>query len=93
VFTIVPVKFIHPIRVRDFRKITIPVLVIWLAAMLYLTWIIDQRTRGCDSACLSSGARFAQALVYLGALWIVGVGIWRTFRGDPHDSPDVAAPA
>ncbi len=93
VFTIVPVKFIHPIRVRDFRKITIPVLVIWLAAMLYLTWIIDERTRGCDSACLSSGARFAQALVYLGALWIVGVGIWRTFRGDPHDSPDVAAPA
>ena len=69
------------------------VLVIWLAAMLYLTWIIDERTRGCDSACLSSGARFAQALVYLGALWIVGVGIWRTFRGDPHDSPDVAAPA
>lgn len=84
VLTIVPVKFIHPIRVRDFRRITITVLVVWLAALLYLTWIIDDRTRGCASACLSVAARAAQGVVYAGALWIIGVGVWRTFRGDPH---------
>jgi len=83
VFTIVPVKFIHPIRVRDFRKITIPVLVVWLGALLYLTWIIDDRTRDCATACLSTNAKVAQGVVYLGAVWIVGVGIWRTFRGEP----------
>ena len=84
VFTFVPVKFIHPVRVRDFRQITIPVLVVWLAALLYLTWIIDDQTRGCASACLPTAARAAQGVVYAGALWIIGVGIWRTFRGDPH---------
>ena len=84
VLTIVPVKFIHPIRVRDFRRISITVLVVWLAALLYLTWIIDDQTRGCASACLPTAARAAQGVVYAGALWIIGVGIWRTFRGDPH---------
>lgn len=93
VFTIVPIKFIHPIRVRDFRKITIPVLVIWLAAMLYLTWILDDRIAGCASDCLSVSARIAQGVVYVGAVWVVGVGIWRTFRGDPPESPDRAVAA
>ncbi|MFN8051746.1 MAG: CDP-alcohol phosphatidyltransferase family protein [Acidimicrobiales bacterium] len=83
VFTVVPVKFVHPIRVRDFRRTTITVLVLWLAALLYLTWIIDDRTRGCDRSCLPVDARIAQGMVYFGALWIVGVGVWRTFRGDP----------
>ena len=83
VFTVVPVKFVHPIRVRDFRRTTVTVLVIWLIALLYLTWIIDDRTRYCDISCLSNPAKIAQGVVYLGALWIVGVGVWRTFRGDP----------
>lgn len=93
VFTVVPIKFVHPIRVRDFRNITIPVLVVWLAAMLYLTWIIDDRTRDCAVSCLSTDAKIAQGIVYLGALWIVGVGIWRTFRGDPHATPHPPASA
>jgi phosphatidylcholine synthase len=90
VFTVVPVKFIHPIRVRDFRNITIPILVIWLAALLYLTWIIDDHTRDCARSCLPTDARIAQGVVYLGAVWIVGVGIWRTFRGDAHEHPEPA---
>lgn len=89
IFTVVPVKFIHPIRVKDFRKITLPVLVIWLIAMTYLTWVMDDRTRGCSSSCLSTFDRSAQAVVYIGAIWIIGVGVWRTFRGDP--SPTVRA--
>jgi len=94
VFTVVPVKFIHPIRVRDFRNITIPVLVIWLGALLYLTWIIDDKTRDCAIDCLPTDAKVAQSVVYLGALWIVGVGIWRTFRGDPRTpTPDELVPA
>jgi phosphatidylcholine synthase len=93
VFTIVPVKFIHPIRVRDFRKVTITILVIWLAAMLYLTWIIDDRTKGCAISCLPANAKIAQGVIYLGALWIVGVGVWRTFRGDPHASDGSPGPA
>jgi phosphatidylcholine synthase len=86
VLTIVPLKFTHPIRVRDFRKITIPVLVIWIGAMIYLTWILDDRLAGCTESCLPIGARAAQGIVYLGTIWIVGVGVWRTFAGrrDTH---------
>lgn len=88
VLTVVPIKFIHPVRVRDFRKITIPVLTVWLAAMLYLTWIIDDRTEDCASGCLPTVARVAQGIVYLGAAWIIGVGIWRMIRGNPKPDHD-----
>ena len=87
VFSFVPVKFIHPIRVRDFRKITIPVLVVWLGAMLYITWILDDRTKSCAEHCLGAGPEAAQGVVYAGAIWIVGVGLWRTARGRPSDQP------
>jgi phosphatidylcholine synthase len=83
VFSFVPLKFIHPIRVRDFRNITIPVLVVWLTSMMYVTWIIDGRTANCENGCLPAGAEIAQGIVYLGSFWILGVGIWRTIRGAP----------
>jgi phosphatidylcholine synthase len=88
-FTFVPVKFIHPIRVRDFRHITVPILVVWLAAMLYVTWILDERTAGCAEHCLGTGAEIAQGIVYAGSVWILGVGLWRTVRGAPSSEPPV----
>jgi phosphatidylcholine synthase len=90
-FTFIPVKFIHPIRVRDFRNITIPILVVWLAAMLYVTWILDDRTAGCASHCLGLGAEIAQGVVYAGSIWILGVGLWRTLRGAPSEHAMVSA--
>ncbi len=88
VATVVPIKFIHPIRVRDFRKITVPILVVWVAAMVYLIVIVDQRTMvesgtgECTAHCLPGPAIAAQIVVYAGAVWIIGVGLWRTVRGD-----------
>lgn len=87
VFSFVPLKFIHPVRVRDFRSITLPVLVVWLAAMLYITWILDDRLAGCSDGCLSGFQEAAQGLIYLGAIWILAVGVWRTLRGAPSDEP------
>ena len=54
--------------------------------MIYLTWILDDRLAGCTESCLPIGARAAQGIVYLGTIWIVGVGVWRTFAGrrDTH---------
>ena len=91
VFTVIPVKFIHPIRVRDLRRITIPILAVWLTAMMYLTWILEDATEGCESACLPIDDRIAQGIVYFGAVWIIGVGVWRTLRGDPVVGPDSKA--
>lgn len=84
VLTVVPVKFLHPIRVRDLRSITLPVLTVWLAAIIYLTWILDDELKGCSERCLPTAALIAQGIVYLGTIWIVGVGLWRTLRGEPE---------
>ncbi len=81
VLSFVPVKFLHVMRVRDFRKVTLPVVVLWLAAMLYVTWILDEETKHCSARCLPAGAEVAQVVVYLGTAWIVGVGVWRTITG------------
>lgn len=86
-FTIVPLKFIHPIRVRDFRRLTIPILVVWLLAMTYLIWILDSKTADCSEKCLPPVAVAAQIVVYFGSIWIIGIGIWRTLRGDPAPEP------
>lgn len=86
-FTIVPLKFIHPIRVRDFRRLTIPILVVWLLAMTYLIWILDSKTADCSEKCLPPVAVAAQIVVYFGSIWIIGIGIWRTLRGDPDPEP------
>jgi phosphatidylcholine synthase len=80
----VPIKFIHPVRVRDFRRITIPILVVWLGSIIYVTWVLDERTRACSENCLSTGIKVAQGFVYLGSIWIIGVGIWRTIHGPFH---------
>ena len=84
VCSFVPIKFMHPIRVRDFRRITIPLLVVWLGAMIYVTWVLDERTRACSEHCLSLGIQIAQGIVYVGSIWILGVGIWRTIHGPFH---------
>lgn len=84
VLSFVPVKFPHVIRVRDFRKITLPVVVVWLSAMLYVTWILDDEIKHCRDNCLPMGAEIAQGLVYLGTGWIIGVGVWRTVTGGRH---------
>lgn len=85
VFTFVPLKFIHAIRVRDFRMITLPVITVWITAMLYVTWILDERTReiGCEVRCMDRPAEIAQAMVWMGTIWLIGVGVWRTIRGGP----------
>jgi phosphatidylcholine synthase len=81
--TFVPAQFMHPFRTRDFRKITVPVVTIWIAAQLWLTWIMGHRTheRACHHHCLGPVAQGAQTVVYLGTAWILFVGIWRTVRG------------
>jgi phosphatidylcholine synthase len=81
VVTFVPVKFVHPLRVRDFRRVTVPVLAVWLAALMYVTWILDDRTKGCAEHCLPASAEIAQGVVYLGMFWLLGVGIARTLHG------------
>ena len=94
VATFLPIQFIHPFRTRDYRKLTLPIATVWIAAMLFVTWILDDRTRkiGCESNCLTIGPEIAQAIVYLGSIWILGVGFLRTVRGPSHQTTGSAPP-
>ena len=69
VLTFVPIKYVHPFRVRSFRAVTIPVMVLWAATTLRLT-------------LSAGGGAPASALVFW--LWVgssvyfAGLSVWRT---------------
>ncbi len=64
--TVSSVKFAHPLRVRDLRRLTIAVTVVWLAAMVYAT-IITPRVEV-----------WAQYLVGIGCLYFIALTIRRS---------------
>jgi len=66
--TFTSVKVVHPVRVREWRWVTLPVTVAWLAAMVYLT------VRHPD------GPRWAQAVVVGGLVYQGFLSARRTLR-------------
>ena len=73
VLTFVPIKFVHPLRVTDWREITIPMTVLWAA--LSLSLIIQAKDR-------SDWGRVEdiQLWVWIAAsLYFVFISVWRSF--------------
>jgi phosphatidylcholine synthase len=60
-------KFVHPMQVRRFRPITITVTVAWLATVIAMTYDLPQHNEA------------ARYLLVACPLYIVGLGVWRTF--------------
>ena len=84
VLTFIPIKFVHPMRVTDWREITIPMTVLWAAMSLSL--IIQAKDR-------SGWGRVEdiQLWVWVAAsLYFLFISLYRTFiQKDPdsdHDS-------
>jgi phosphatidylcholine synthase len=73
ILTFVPIKFVHPLRVADWREITIPMTVLWAAMTLSL--VISSK---------DSGPKDAIYQIELWA-WVVtsvyfaGISLWRSF--------------
>lgn len=68
--TFVPLKYVHPFRVRHFRRITIPVTLVWAATSLWLVLIEP-----------GSGPQAAPVVFWLwvaSSAWFVAVSIWRS---------------
>lgn len=65
--TFVPLKWVHPIRVRRWRPVTIPVLVAWTAASLVAVW------QGFP------GAPWLQWVIALCSLYLLACGLARSF--------------
>jgi len=79
ILTFVPWKYVHPFRVKDWRKVTVPVTVLWAATSFRLVLIDPQ----AEKALEASPAVF---WLWVGAsIYFVVLSMWRTLRPDPSD--------
>ena len=83
VLTFVPVKFVHPLRVTDWREITIPMTVLWAAMSLAL--ILSSK----DHAAWGT-IEWIELMAWIAAsFYFAGISLWRTFykkQGEDGDS-------
>ncbi len=89
VLTFVPVKFVHPLRVTLWRKITIPMTVLWAAMTLSL--ILSKKFPENFGVV----ERVEQWVFGLTSLYFAWISLWRTFvlgdKGDEDETPDASA--
>ncbi|MGI9482763.1 MAG: CDP-alcohol phosphatidyltransferase family protein [Hyphomicrobiales bacterium] len=86
VLTFIPIKFVHPLRVRKLRNITVPVTFLWAATSLRLVLIHPDVTK----------AKEASPLVFW--MWVAAsvyfaiICIWRSIHPEPEeDGPEAAS--
>ncbi len=89
VLTFVPIKFVHPLRVTLWRKITIPMTVLWAAMTLSL--ILSKKFPENFGVV----ERVEQWVFGLTSLYFAWISLWRTFvlgdKGDEDEAPDASA--
>ena len=89
VLTFVPIKFVHPLRVTLWRKITIPMTVLWAAMTLSL--ILSKKFPENFGVV----ERVEQWVFGLTSLYFAWISLWRTFvlgdKGDEDETPDASA--
>ena len=66
--TFAPVKTLHPVRVRDWRWVTLTVLVVWSTAIAGLVWTHPDSPAGLE------------VIMVGGTAYFIGVSLWRTFE-------------
>jgi phosphatidylcholine synthase len=88
ILTFVPIKFVHPLRVTDWREITIPMTVLWAAMSLSL--IIQAKDRANWGT-----VEEIQLWVWIAAsVYFFFISVWRTFfkkEEETRDDPGEAA--
>jgi len=81
VLTFVPWKYVHPFRVRDWRKVTIPVTVLWAATSFRLVLIHPEEFKAREA----SPAIF---WLWVGAsAYFAALSVWRSLRPEPGSEP------
>jgi len=84
ILTFVPIKFVHPLRVTDWREITIPMTVLWAALSLSLIFAAKNRA---DWGTVEQ----VQLWVWIAAsVYFATISLWRTFFKYHHDEEDGA---
>ena len=78
ILTFIPIKCIHPIRVRHLRPITVPLTVGWAGLSLYLIWI---RPIDAIDPELIAHAPYAAGTFIIVTGWFIAISIWRSIAG------------
>ena len=87
VVTFVPIKFVHPLRVTDWREITIPMTVLWAAMSLAL--ILSAK----DHAAWGSIEWIELTAWIAASLYFAGISLWRTYIKKPAEDDGAHHPA
>ena len=86
VLTFIPVKFVHPLRVTDWREITIPMTVLWAAMSLSLVLAAKDRAGW-------GKIEWIELAAWVGAsLYFVAISLWRSFLKKPEEPDDNSEP-
>ncbi len=82
VLTFIPIKFVHPLRVTDWREITIPMTVLWAALSLSLIFAAKDRSDW-------GGIEQVELWVWIAAsLYFATISLWRSFLKKPEEPDD-----
>mgnify|MGYP003703582543 CR=1 FL=1 len=86
VLTFIPVKFVHPLRVTDWREITIPMTVLWAAMSLSL--VLSAKNRD-DWGHIERIELWAWIIA---SVYFATISLWRTFlkRAEDEPAPDAS---
>jgi phosphatidylcholine synthase len=68
-FSFTKVKSVHPLRVRDFRALTLASAGLWFVSSFALVWLAPERPEAALVAWAASSA------------WLLGLSFWRSFKG------------
>ncbi len=79
VFTFIPIKCVHPLRVRKLRHITLPVTVLWAATSLRLVLISPETEKAQEASPVIFW------LWVLASAYFFGISLMRTFRPEPDE--------
>jgi len=84
--TFIPVKFVHPLRVTDWREITIPMTVLWAAMSLSL--VLSAKNRD-DWGHIERIELWAWIIA---SVYFATISLWRTFlkRAEDEPAPDAS---
>jgi phosphatidylcholine synthase len=89
ILTFIPVKFVHPLRVTHWRKITIPVTILW-AAMTFSLILSKKFPENFGVV-----ERIEQVLFAATSIYFAWISLWRTFilgdKGDDEDTSEGSA--
>ncbi len=80
VLTFVPWKYVHPFRVRDWRRVTIPMTVLWAATSFRLV-LIDP-----DSGKAIEASPLVFWLWVVASVYFLVLSVWRTLRADTSEA-------